>query len=91
MKYENAGPRMAVTPDGKILFFDEEGTIIDKPKQMKEKEFTNLIENNEPRSKQKMTIYTFGPSSDCRIVYETKYGTFCFWVVCETGQFLRLC
>ena len=90
MKYENAGPRMAVTPDGKLLFFDEKGTII-KETKMKKDQFEELIENNEPRSKQKMTIYTFGPSSECRIVWETEYGTFCFWVVCETGKFIRLC
>jgi hypothetical protein len=90
MKYEDAGPRMVITPDRNILFFDENGNII-PVKKMKRKELEELINNNAPLSTHKITVYNFGPGSDCRIVIKTEWGDFCFWVDCETGQFLRLC
>jgi len=87
---EKVGPRMGVKLDGKLLFFDHNGEPL-PVKKMKKEDFARLIENNESRSKQEITIYTFGPSSNCRIVFHTKYGDICFWVDCNTNQVLGLC
>jgi hypothetical protein len=91
MPNENVGPRMAVTLDGEVLFFDEKGTKIKKLEKMNQDQFIDLINNNELRSVQTISVYTFGPGSECKIVIVTPYGTFCFWVECETGRYIRPC
>jgi hypothetical protein len=91
MGNENVGPRMAVTLDGKGLFFDQKGKEIKDFKKMNQDKLIDLINENELRSVQTISVYTFGPGSQCRVVYHTPWGTFCFWVDCETGAYIRPC
>ena len=90
-EYENVGPKMAVTVDGKVIFFDQKGNRITDLKKMNEEKFIDLINNNELRNVQTISVYTFGPGSDCKIVY-TYYGVrYCFWVDCMTSEYKRPC
>ena len=78
------------TIDGDILFFDEKGDII-KAKKMQKRQFEDQMKNYVPQSTQNITVYTFGPGSNCKIIIVTPYGTYCFWVNCETGQYIGPC
>ena len=91
MEYKDVEPRVAVTVEGKIIFFDKKGETIPKLKEMKPKELEELMSNNEPLSTHKITVYTFGPGSPCKLIWCYDGGCICFSVDCVTNEILGLC
>jgi hypothetical protein len=92
MAAEKVGPSMAVTTDGKVLFFDKNGNEIKAGKKMSPKELIEFINKNDNlRSAQTISFYTFGDKSECKIIIVTRYGTWCFWVDCNTNAIIRSC
>ena len=92
MKYENASPKVAFTPDGEVLFFNAENVLIKDLKKMTEGQFREFLNNNEIKHVGTFSVFSFGPSSPCKLIWRLPDGTpICFWADCETYQYLGQC
>jgi hypothetical protein len=94
MDYENAGPRMAFTVDGKVLFFDEKGTQIKDMKKLREDEFIDMF--NDPKHTlqhaENISVFSFKVGNpECKIVFWVDGVRYCYWVDCLTGKYIRPC
>lgn len=89
---ENVGPRMAVTVDGDVLFFDEKGAEIKNPAKMNQGQFIEFLNSNELIKVDTISVFSFGPSSACKIIFVLPDGTIiCFLVDCQTGRYIGPC
>lgn len=94
MKYENVGPRMAFTLDGKVLFFDEKGVLIKDMIKLSQEQFIKIF--NDPThtllAAENISVFSFKVGNpECKIVIEFDNVRYCYWVDCFTGAYIRPC
>jgi len=88
-KTKKVGPRVAFTPDGKILFFDHNGIELD-PKRIPPKQFLATIGEKELQAYESISFFSL-KGSECKIVIVYDKVQICYIVDCESGQIIGQC
>ena len=89
MEKEKVGPRIAFAPDGKVLFFDENGKPI-RPNVMSREDFMATVNQKKLQHYETISLF-FVQGSECKIIVYYDNVRYCFKVDCITGKFLGLC
>ena len=94
MKYENAGPKIAFTLDGEVLFFDENCEQIKNTQKLTKDQFIEMFNDPDHKllSNETISVYSFKVGNpECKIVIEYDSVRICFWVDCTNGSYIRPC
>jgi len=94
MEYVNAGPRIAFTLDGQVIFFDEKGELIKNTQELTKEQFVATFNDASHTllSNETISVYSFKVGNpECKIVIQLPWATYCFMVDCTTGTYIRPC
>ena len=85
-----AAPRIALTPDGKVLIFDQNGKEINGKKRSL-KEFIEDVNENDLVAYQPISLFSVKGSCRIWVIIPGMGWYYCFEVDCATGAYIGPC
>jgi hypothetical protein len=86
-----AAPRIALRPDGEVIFYDDKGNEIKLGKGKSAKEFTAAVKGEELKALQTVTLASYVGNPVCKIWVCIDGRWYCFLVDCATGKIIGPC
>jgi len=84
-------PRIALAPDGKVRFFDQDGEQIElKDKEIPREQLIAMVNEKKLLHYQPISLFSM-QGSECRVIVDLGFAVFCFKFDCTTGQYLGRC
>jgi hypothetical protein len=86
-----AGPRIALSPDGEVILYDEKGKEIELGKGRPTEDFIKAVQGKELEGVGTITLFGYRGKTVCERWYNILGVWYCFLVDCTTGAYIGRC